>query len=418
MFRQEALRYHTKKWKSTAILANRLPTWLVFSISFFIFITFIIFIILSSYTRREIVIGELVLQSHPIIISAPKSGYISESYVKIHQSIKKGDPLFKITLERITNSGDININSINLLKSQIKVTEKAIKSLQENRNKTIISLKNQITNYQSIQNDKKNYLIEINESINEYKELIKRYEKLLTLGHSTYDEVNNHKSRYFQQKSVFNSLNQELLQLKSNILNLENEIEVRTIDFDNQIVRYEIQKSDLNIRLMEQESIYEIIVSAPMDGIIESTSVTIGQVIKEGDVLSQIIPENKGGYQLVIWIPNNAIPFVNINDTVNIRYEAFPFEKFGQFEGKIQHISTLPVSLQELNLYKNLPQDAEKNILLYKATVEIKNQDINYNNKKLYFISGMKAEITLFLENRKLYEWMLFPIYTFTKNME
>ncbi|VEI46606.1 Colicin V secretion protein CvaA [Actinobacillus equuli] len=30
-------------------------------------------------------------------------------------------------------------------------------------------------------------------------------------------------------------------------------------------------------------------------------------------------------------------------------------------------------------------------------------------------MNGMKAEATLFLEKRKLYEWMLFPLYQLTK---
>lgn len=200
---------------------------------------------------------------------------------------------------------------------------------------------------------------------------------------------------------------------------MENEIETRKTDFDNQIIRYEMQKSDLDIRLMEQESVAEIIVNASTDGIIELTSVTVGQIVKEGDVLSQIIPQNRGNYQLVIWIPNSAVSFVKANDEVNIRYEAFPFEKFGQFKGKIKHISTLPVSLQELSFYKNLPQNTEQGMIpLYKAVIEFQDQNVNYNNKKLYFMSGMKAEITLFLENRKLYEWILFPVYELTKNME
>ncbi|AHG86873.1 Secretion permease [Bibersteinia trehalosi USDA-ARS-USMARC-190] len=149
-------------------------------------------------------------------------------------------------------------------------------------------------------------------------------------------------------------MTQELVQLKSNILNLENEIETRKTDFDNQIIRYEMQKSDLDIRLMEQESVAEIIVNASADGIVESIGVTVGQIVKEGDVLSQIIPQNKGDYQLVVWVPNSSVSFIN-TDEVNIRYEAFPFEKFGQFKGKIKHISTLPASLQELSFYKNLP---------------------------------------------------------------
>ncbi|WP_429945615.1 HlyD family secretion protein [Bibersteinia trehalosi] len=159
--------------------------------------------------------------------------------------------------------------------------------------------------------------------------------------------------------------------------------------------------------------------NASADGIVESTGVTVGQIVKEGDVLSQIIPQNKGDYQLVVWVPNSAVSFINTDNEVNIRYEAFLFEKFGQFKGKIKHISTLPTSLQELSFYKNLPQNIEQGMVpLYKTQIELQDQNVNYNNKTLYFMSGMKVEITLFLENRKLYEWMLFPMYELTKNME
>ncbi|GAB1653615.1 hypothetical protein Mh1960_00290 [Mannheimia haemolytica] len=61
----------------------------VFSISFFIFTAFILFIVFGNYTRRETVVGELVMQSHPILLSAPKSGYISENYIQPHQQVKK-----------------------------------------------------------------------------------------------------------------------------------------------------------------------------------------------------------------------------------------------------------------------------------------------------------------------------------------
>lgn len=418
MFREEAIEYQSKKWKSSAVLFSRVPALVVFSISFFIFTAFILFIVFGNYTRRETVVGELVMQSHPILLSAPKSGYISESYIQPHQQVKKGEPLFKITLDRITHSGNINVNSILSLKSQIQATEQAITALQKNKTETIASLEKQIKNTLKIYQDKQSYLVEIEKSMNDYADLVKRYEKLLKVGHSSHDEVNIQKSRYFQQKSMFNELKQELIQLKSSQLNLENEIETRKTEFDNQIIRYEMQKSDLSIRLMEFESVSEIIVNASVDGKIESTSVTIGQIIKENDPLAQILPQNKGDYQLVMWVPNSAISFIKQGDEVNIRYEAFPFEKFGLFKGKITSISTLPASLQELSFYKNLPANLEQGIPLYKILIELVDQSVKYHDTTLYFMSGMKAEATLFLEKRKLYEWILFPMYQLSKNME
>lgn len=89
MFREEAIEYQSKKWKSTAVLFSRVPALVVFSISFFIFTAFILFIVFGNNTRRETVVGELVMQSHPILLSAPKSGYISENYIQPHQQVKK-----------------------------------------------------------------------------------------------------------------------------------------------------------------------------------------------------------------------------------------------------------------------------------------------------------------------------------------
>lgn len=62
--------------------------------------------------------------------------------------------------------------------------------LQKNKVASISILKKQIKNNQKIYQDKQYYLIEIERSMNEYSDLIKKYEKLLKIGHSTYDEVN------------------------------------------------------------------------------------------------------------------------------------------------------------------------------------------------------------------------------------
>lgn len=114
------------------------------------------------------------MQSHPIILSAPKSGYISESYIEPHQQVKKGDPLFKITLDRVTHSGNINVNSILSLKSQITATEKAIDALQKNKAESIASLDKQIKNNQKIYQDKQSYALDVEKSMLDYADLVKR----------------------------------------------------------------------------------------------------------------------------------------------------------------------------------------------------------------------------------------------------
>ncbi|WP_139385000.1 HlyD family efflux transporter periplasmic adaptor subunit, partial [Salmonella enterica] len=76
-----------------------------------------------------------------------------------------------------------------------------------------------------------------------------------------------------------------------------------------------------------------VIIRALSDGKIDSLSVSTGQMVSAGDSLAQILPDTVRHYYLVLWVPNTAVPYIATGDRVNIRYEAFPAEKFGQFPG-------------------------------------------------------------------------------------
>ena len=180
MFRKEALEH--QKWKSTAVLLSSIPSCLVFMLSFLLTVSFILYVTFGSYTRREKIVGEIVMQPHPIILSASKSGYISERYVEINQLIKKGDPLFKITLDRITDSGNVGINSINAIKNQIQKLDRVIALVKVNQKETLANLDKQITKNRKIYADTQKYFAEVAESTEDYLQTLKKYESLMKKG--------------------------------------------------------------------------------------------------------------------------------------------------------------------------------------------------------------------------------------------
>ncbi|HGO4623466.1 TPA: HlyD family secretion protein, partial [Klebsiella pneumoniae] len=162
-----------------------------------------------------------------------------------------------------------------------------------------------------------------------------------------------------------------------------------------------------------------IIIRSPSDGIIDTLNVSQGQIVNAGDTLSQIIPEEDRKLYLILWIPDMAIPYIKKGDRVKIRYDAFAYEKFGQFNGIIQSISKSPSSQQEMLSYHLLD-----NIKLfsghayYRVMVTPENDRIFYNKEEIHLENGMRAEITLFLENRKIYQWMISPLYDVVKSAQ
>lgn len=87
---------------------------------------------------------------------------------------------------------------------------------------------------------------------------------------------------------------------------------------------------------------HSMFITAPNGGKIESLSVTSGQMVNIGDSLAQLSLGINREFQLVFWLPNNSIPYIKVNDLINIRYDAFPCEKFGKFVGKIIFVSSVP----------------------------------------------------------------------------
>lgn len=173
----------------------------------------------------------------------------------------------------------------------------------------------------------------------------------------------------------------------------------------------ELQRYELQKELVNADAEGEIIIRALSSGKIDSLRVVVGQMINVGDSLLQIMPDTFSTFYLVIWVPNDAVPYIAINDNVNIRYEAFPAEKFGQFSGAVRLISKAPASQQEMQTYQGAPTDRAAAIPYYKVLVRPDKQTIPYNGKILHLENGMKAQTTLFLEKRKIYQWMLAPFY-------
>lgn len=237
-------------------------------------------------------------------------------------------------------------------------------------------------------------------------------------GLITKDQLTNQVALYYQNQNNLLSLSGQNEQNALQITALESQIHTQAAEFDNQIYKLELQHYELQKELLNIDAGGMIIIRALADGRIDSLSVTVGQMVNIGDSLLQVIPQSIEHYSLILWVPNDVIPYIAVGDRVNIRYEAFPAEKFGQFAGTISAISRSPASPQEMLTYQGAPKGAlTSSIPYYKVIARPDKQVIIYDTNPLNLENGMKAESTLFLEKRKIYQWMLSPFYDMKKSV-
>ena len=419
LFRQEAINYQKAKWMGKALLIKGYSAWFVFLLSIVFIIVLVLAVIFGTYTRRINVPGEITTQPRAINLFSTQQGFIINSHVKVGDKVKKGDPIYELDVSQTTQLGNVTQKTIESINNQIKNISEIIETLKENKQITLNALKQQIDEYNKFHQDSLLLVKNAEKGMSEMYESMQNYADYQKKGLINNEQFNNQRYLYYQQQNSYQFLQNQIIQENLSIIQLNSELVTKIADFDNKISEYQFQLNALQRQLTEVNAKGTLIVSAPSDGRIESLSVTEGQMVKTDDSLAQLIPANTDSYNLVLWAPNESVPYISINDKINIRYEAYPYQRFGQFSGKIMSISNVPASSQEMSTYSSSPL-SRNNInyqAYYKVIVSLDKQQMVKFNNKIKLTNGMKADITLFLEKRPIYQWMLSPFYDIQKSI-
>ncbi|EDS5484035.1 HlyD family secretion protein [Salmonella enterica] len=399
-------------WRGRALLLPGIPPLLVIFVCIIFLTVFLSFIITGSYTRRVNVSGEITTWPRPVNIYSSVQGFIVKQFVTEGQEIRKGEPVYQIDVSRSTSSGVVSENQRKDIENQLARIANIISRLEDSKKATLQTLEKQKMQYHEAFERSTAIIRRAEEGIRIMKNNMNNYRTYQEKGLINKDQLTNQTALYYQQQNNFLSLSGQNEQNALQITSLESQIKIQAADFDNRIYQMELQRYELQKELINTDINGEVIIRALSDGKIDSLSVTVGQMVSAGDSLLQIIPDQIKDHYLVVWAPNDAVPYISTGDRVNIRYEAFPAEKFGQFAATVLLVSKTPASAQEMLTYQGAPKNNQNiSVPYYKIIVRPELQKIRYDGKFLPIENGMKAQITLFLEKRKIYQWMLSPFY-------
>jgi membrane fusion protein len=104
-----------------------------------------------------------------------------------------------------------------------------------------------------------------------------------------------------------------------------------------------------------------------------------------------------------LYAPSSAIGFIRAGQTVRLRYEAFPFQKFGHHEGRVLQVSRTPLPPGEV------PASA-RDEPMYRITVALERQTVRAYGSEQPLAAGMQLEADVLLERRRLIEWIFEPV--------
>ena len=104
---------------------------------------------------------------------------------------------------------------------------------------------------------------------------------------------------------------------------------------------------------------------------------------------------------------------------VRLRYQAFPYQKFGAQSGRVLQVSRTPLAPAEL-AQLNLPAALSQGLAsepLYRITVSLDRQSVAAYGQEQALAAGMQLDADVLLERRRLIEWIFEPLLSLAQRV-
>lgn len=144
-------------------------------------------------------------------------------------------------------------------------------------------------------------------------------------------------------------------------------------------------------------------VTAPAEGTVTTVQVAKGQPIDPQATLMTVSLATHA-MQAEIFVPSRAIGFLATGQDVRLRYDAFPYQRFGVGTGRVQSISSTVLRPEQIVATIRVEEP------VYRVVVALDQDAIVAYGSRYRLRPGLALSADIVLDRRTFAEWLLDPI--------
>ncbi|MDR6798329.1 HlyD family efflux transporter periplasmic adaptor subunit [Acinetobacter calcoaceticus] len=416
-FRKEAIKAQESQWLGKVIL-SRPASFKTLTIAFSsISIAIVCFVIFGKFTQRATVHGQLLPKEGLIYIYPKNNGNVEKKFIVEDMAVNKGDQLFTVSTLNFYSNEDKNHSLLKQIELRKLLNNEEKNKLNSNLENDILLTKNDISSI-------KNQLLKIENNIKEQrdrvylaKENYERYQNLFKKDYISKEEFQSKKDIFLQMQQNLKNFESELISKNMELNNKISTLRTIHLNYENNLINIDKQLTNIEQEIIDNQSQREFTIKATADGAITSVTTEVGQQVTTNKPVVAIIPKDSI-LEAILYVPPQNIGFIKTNQIVKLRYDAFPYQKFGQAIGRVSSISKSTMNINELPNSNQINLEKLKTANVYIVKVEIQNQSMSTYATKTPLKVGMTLDADIFLETRNIYEWIFLPLLSiYEKNI-
>ena len=420
LFRPEVLAERRTQWLGTVLLAPRASHRAFTALAALAAAAILALLFLGNYTRTARINGWLVPQEGVVRVFAPRPGVVTSLHVAEGAMVRRGAPL-------LTLSDELQSTSLGATQAQIaeQLAQRRESLIEERHQQERLAAQQQraladrvaALRSEQAQIEREIELLQARVAIATRAEAM--HGELRKQGFISEMRLQQVESERLEQRARLGALERSRLTIVRERMGAEAELSDLPLKARKEIAGIERGIAQLVQERAEAEARREIVVPAPQDGIVTAIQAVLGASASTAVPMLTIVPQD-ARLEAQLYSPSRAVGFVQPGQRVLLRYQPYPYQRFGHYEGMVKSVSRSAVSPAELpaqlaglpNLTGASGGTAAEPI--YRITVGLARQTATAYGKPVALQAGMLLEADVALERRRLYEWILDPLYAVT----
>lgn len=412
LFRPEVSEVNSESWLGEIRLAEPISHRVWATGSVVLLVALLLWMTLGEYTRRERVQGVLVPVDGYARIKARTQGEVRAIRVREGDTVKMGQVLIEIDSDRYADGSN------GVAKDVSASIEREKRTLREDVEGSRIAAQRRRDELLAQIDLVREQLVLNQEALDIYREearaqseLVKKVEPVQQQGFVSATQMQQMRTAaaaanaaVARQLTERSSLEQKLRELQGQLTRDAHESDMRINDSLRQLAR-----SDATFDRNEADR--TLTVRAPVDGVVSSLFVYPGQSVNNGSSLVTVVAP-KARLQAELLVASAAVGFVRPGAEVTIRYDAYPFQKFGIHKGRVEYVSSNALSPMEIAEITGSSAYSEP---LFRVRASLEAQSIRVYGEEKRLTPGMTINGGIMIDRRPIYEWIFEPLYALRK---
>ncbi len=406
LFRKEAIDAKRRSWLGEISLAQPVRFWLLAVFAAMAALSIIGFLCFGEYSRRSRVFGEIVPDLGLSTVVAPSAGVVARLDVEEGDQVSRQEGLLTINVPRVTSSGQdaafalidaqrARITSVGAISDfqdkQLAAQQKGAKAQRSAMMRELSQIESEIKTR--------------GEQVRIGRETVARYRSVEDDHYVSLVQINQQEQSMLEMINAQQALQRQATSLRRNLA----ELDQRLAEIPEQRLSAKAA-TDRDLAALKQEAVRmeadgELLIRAPVTGLVASRLVEAGQAVQTGQPILSLLPSGSE-LRAQLLVPSSAIGFVKNGDRVILRYQAYPYQKFGAHRGTVIRVSRSALTATQ--------EQGDSKQSVYRVLVSLDQQGVLAYGKTEPLRPGMQLEADIMGERRKLYEWLLEPLYSVT----